>query len=307
MKAPSVRNRSSSGCVPSPSRLSAGDPVADGSGRMFDAIAPRYDRLNRILSLGCDVRWRNHAVRALALEPGQRVLDVATGTADLAIALARGRSGVEVVGVDPSARMLEVGRRKVERAGLGARVRLEQADGLDLPFEGASFDAACVAFGIRNFRDRELGLLEMARVVRPGGRVAVLELSEPRRGMLAPFARFYIRALVPRIGGLLARAQQYRYLQESVAAFPPAEVFASMMRRAGLADPTIRPLTFGVVHLYTARVPDDQAADGAPPAGSVSSHRGAGRTLDPAAGDPAARAAARSIMAARSRAVEVSG
>lgn len=222
---------------------------------MFDAIAPRYDRLNRILSLGSDARWRRQTVAALALEPGQRVLDVATGTADLAIELARLCPGVDVIGVDPSLGMLEIGRRKVAGAGLTGRIRLEQADGQELPYQDASFDAASVAFGIRNFPDRARGLREMARVVRPGGRVAILELSEPRRGIVSPFARFYIRVLVPRMGSLLARAPEYRYLQRSIAAFPAAEVFASMMEETGLSDPRVRPLSFGVVHLYTASVP----------------------------------------------------
>jgi demethylmenaquinone methyltransferase/2-methoxy-6-polyprenyl-1,4-benzoquinol methylase len=230
---------------------------------MFDAIAPRYDRLNRVLSLGADAYWRRRTVRALGLAPGQRVLDVATGTGDLAIEIARSCPGVEVVGIDPSAGMLELGRSKVAAASLLPRVRLEQGDGQDLPLADASFDAACVAFGIRNFPDRARGLREMARVVRPGGRVAVLELSEPRGGILAPFARFYIRALVPWIGSVLSRAPEYRYLQRSIATFPPAEEFAATMERAGLELPRVQPLTFGVVHLYVARVPHGLTTPGA--------------------------------------------
>ncbi|HVS14512.1 MAG TPA: bifunctional demethylmenaquinone methyltransferase/2-methoxy-6-polyprenyl-1,4-benzoquinol methylase UbiE [Thermoanaerobaculia bacterium] len=230
------------------------EPRADGSGRMFDAIARRYDRLNRVLSLGADRRWRRRAVAALELADGDRVLDVATGTADLALEIARARPGVEVIGVDPSLGMLEVGRRKVAAAALEGRVRLEEADGQALPFAVDSFDAACIAFGIRNVPDRRLGLAEMARVVRPGGRVVVLELSEPRRGLLALGARFYIRVLVPRIGALLSGAAEYRYLQSSIAAFPPPAELAALMESCGIAAPRVRPLTFGVAHLFAGVV-----------------------------------------------------
>jgi demethylmenaquinone methyltransferase / 2-methoxy-6-polyprenyl-1,4-benzoquinol methylase len=242
---------------PAPGATPAGGARADGSGRMFDAIASRYDRLNRVLSLGADRRWRRRAVAALELADGERVLDVATGTADLALEIARARPGVEVIGVDPSRGMLEVGRRKVAAAGLEGRVRLEEADGQALPYADGSFDAACIAFGIRNVADRARGLREMSRVVRSGGRVVVLELSEPRRGLLALGARLYIRVLVPRIGALLSGAAEYRYLQSSIAAFPPPDEFAAMMEAAGIESPRVRALTCGVAHLYAGTVRED--------------------------------------------------
>jgi len=221
-----------------------------GSGAMFDRIARRYDLLNRVLSLGVDQGWRRRAVRAMALGPGARALDLATGTADLALRMARAAEGVQVVGVDPSEGMLAVGRDKVRDAGLDGRIRLEAGDAQALRFEDDGFDAAAIAFGIRNVPDRPRALAEMARVTRPGGRVVVLELSEPRRGPLGALARFHVHWLVPRIGALLSGAREYRYLQESIAAFPPPEEFADVMSAAGIRVLEVRPLTFGASCLY---------------------------------------------------------
>jgi demethylmenaquinone methyltransferase/2-methoxy-6-polyprenyl-1,4-benzoquinol methylase len=220
---------------------------------MFDAIAKRYDRLNRILSLGVDRRWRKRTVRALELPPGARVLDLATGTADLALLIARSHSDARVVGSDPSEGMLGVGRQKVRRAGFAERVTLETGDARSLPYEADSFDGVTIAFGIRNVPDRPAALREMARVTRPGGRVAILELTEPQGGIVAPFARFHIQKLVPWVGSLLSSAPEYRYLERSIAAFPAPADFARMMGECGLEVVSIRPLTFGVCHLFVAR------------------------------------------------------
>jgi demethylmenaquinone methyltransferase/2-methoxy-6-polyprenyl-1,4-benzoquinol methylase len=223
---------------------------------MFDAIAKRYDLLNRVLSGGVDRRWRRKTVAALKLGEGPaRVLDVATGTADLAISIARKHPRTHVVGLDPSTEMLAVGRRKVSRKHLSDRVELVVGDAQALGFDDASFDGATIAFGIRNVPDRARGLAEMARVVRPGGRVCILELGEPRGGIMAPLARFHVHVLVPRIGALLSGAKEYRYLQTSIAAFPPPEEFAAMMETVGLVVEQVKPLTFGVCHLYVGRVP----------------------------------------------------
>jgi len=223
---------------------------------MFDAIAKRYDLLNRVLSGGVDRRWRRKTVAALQLGEGPaRVLDVATGTGDLAIAIARKYPRTNVVGLDPSTAMLEVGRRKIEKRGLAERIEMVPGDAEQLGFEDDSFDGATIAFGIRNVPDRARGIAEMARVVRRGGRVCVLELSEPKGGLLAPLARFHVHVLVPRIGALLSGAKEYRYLQSSIAAFPPPDEFAAMMETAGLVVERVRPLTFGVCHLYVGRVP----------------------------------------------------
>lgn len=227
-----------------------GAPGRDGSGAMFDGIAHRYDLLNRLMSMGIDQRWRRLTIRALNLQPGASILDLATGTADMAILAARMHPTVSVLGVDPSRGMLEVGRRKVEQAGLAQRIRLQVGEAEHLDVRDASLDGVCMAFGIRNVADRMQGLREMARVTRAGGRVAILELSEPRSGLFSPLARFHIRSVVPTLGALLSGAHEYRYLQRSIAAFPPAAEFADMMRAAGLAVVSMTALTFGVCHLY---------------------------------------------------------
>ena len=246
----------------SPVQFMAAKSPADGSGQMFDNIAGRYDRLNRILSLGVDQGWRRKTVAALCLSPGARVLDVATGTADLALEILRQAPDSTVVGVDPSHAMLEVGREKVAAAGLGRAVRLEAGDAQKLPFDDDSFDGSAIAFGIRNVPNRLKGLQEMVRVTRPGGRVTVLELSEPQGGLLGFLAHFHVKTLVPLIGSLFSGSREYRYLQKSIAAFPPAPEFAHLMVEAGLDVVTVEALTFGVCHLFVAQAP---AAAAAPP------------------------------------------
>lgn len=228
-------------------------PAAErlGGGAMFDAIAGRYDLLNRLMSFGIDKGWRKRAVRSLglAVEGPSRVLDVATGTADLALLTCSMLPEASVVGVDPSTGMLAVGEKKVADAGLSDRISLSVGDAQALPFEDESFDGATIAFGIRNVPDRARGLSEMARVVRPGGRVVVLELSEPR-GFMSAFSRAHIHHVVPWLGGLISGKKEYSYLQASIAAFPPPEAFADLMRGAGLEVESVSGLTMGVAHLY---------------------------------------------------------
>ena len=229
-----------------------------GSGEMFDRIARRYDLVNRVLSLGLDQRWRRKTVRAVGATLGDapRLLDVATGTGDLAIALARAYPGGHVIGLDPSPGMLAIAADKVARRGL--TVELVRGDAQELPQASCSIDAATIAFGIRNVPDRAKALRELARVVRPGGRIGVLELSEPRRGVMATAARFHTHQLVPRIGALLSGKREYAYLQKSIAAFPPADEFAQMMRGAGLTVLEIIPLAFGACTLFVA-TPTEEA------------------------------------------------
>lgn len=221
-----------------------------GSGAMFDNIADRYDLLNRIISLGIDQSWRRKTVDSLLLKAGDKALDLATGTGDLAIMIARRVPGVHVTGVDPSTGMLGVGMRKVAETRLQDQVSLQVGDAQALPHEDNSFDGTTIAFGIRNVPDRLLGLQEMARVTRAGGRIAILELSEPRGGIMGPMARFHIHTVVPWLGSLLSGAKEYRYLQKSIEAFPPANEFAQLMEQAGLDVLEVLPLTFGVAHLY---------------------------------------------------------
>ncbi|MEL7060101.1 MAG: bifunctional demethylmenaquinone methyltransferase/2-methoxy-6-polyprenyl-1,4-benzoquinol methylase UbiE [Acidobacteriota bacterium] len=220
---------------------------------MFDRIAGRYDALNRVISLGLDQPWRRRTIEALSLEPGHRVLDLATGTGDMAILAARAEPGVEVVGVDPSTAMLDVGRDKVTRDGFAERIVLREGDGEDLPFADDAFDAAMIAFGIRNVADRPRALREMARVVRPGGRIAILEANEPRRGPLAPLARLHVHHVMPRIGAWLSGAAEYRYLQTSIEAFPQPEAFADVMRAQGLVVERVERMLFDVACLFVAR------------------------------------------------------
>lgn len=233
---------------------------ADGSGAMFDGIAPRYDFLNRLMSLGLDGRWRRHLVLALgldALAEGVPVLDVATGTGDVAFALLAQKPNLEVVGLDPSGGMLALAAQKRVAKGFAAKAfTLVEGDAQAMPFDDNAFGAACISFGIRNVPDRVRCLQEMARVVRPGGTVAVLELGEPRGGLgiLRFFARLHVHLLVPLLGRLFSGGKAYSYLQQSIEAFPPPEAFVALMAQAGLEGASAKRLSFGAVHLYTGRV-----------------------------------------------------
>jgi demethylmenaquinone methyltransferase / 2-methoxy-6-polyprenyl-1,4-benzoquinol methylase len=219
----------------------AGTPAARGSlaepqvRAMFDRIAGVYDVMNSVMTAGLHHRWRERAADLARLEPGGRALDVATGTGDLALALARrvGPHG-EVVACDFSERMLELGRRKARAAR--APVRFEAANALALPHADGSFDAATVGFGARNFDDLDRGLREMARVVRPGGRVVVLEITTPRRPPLSWFFRVWFDGLVPVLGRLAGDSAAYSYLPSSVRRFPGPEELARALSAAGLGD-----------------------------------------------------------------------
>jgi demethylmenaquinone methyltransferase/2-methoxy-6-polyprenyl-1,4-benzoquinol methylase len=220
-------------------------------GEMFSRIAPRYDFLNRLLSLGVDRRWRRQAVARMVPASGGRHLDLATGTADMALEIVRQKgSAALVAGADISVAMMRIGRGKCRRTGVEARVGFVQAPCEALPFRDAAFDSACVAFGIRNVVDRDLGLRELCRVVRPGGRIVVLEFSTPRGSVLGGLYRFYFTRVLPRIGGLFSRGDAYAYLPASVLAFPEPQDFEAMMRAAGCAAVSRAPLTFGIVTLY---------------------------------------------------------
>lgn len=223
---------------------------------MFDAVAPRYDLLNRVLSFGIDQYWRTRAVRLLDDEQPTRVLDVATGTADLAIKAERMLHPRNVVGVDLSTEMLDYGREKINRLGRSHRISLVQGDAEALPFEEDTFDAALVAFGVRNFEDLNAGLRDIRRVLSPGGRLVVLEFSRPRRFPIKQLYAWYNRHVLPRIGGALSPNQgAYEYLPSSVAAFPDGTDFLRRMRDCGFDDLLWTPLTFGIASLYRGTVP----------------------------------------------------
>jgi demethylmenaquinone methyltransferase/2-methoxy-6-polyprenyl-1,4-benzoquinol methylase len=203
---------------------------------MFDRIAGLYDRMNTVMTAGLHHQWRRRAADLAALSPGARALDVATGTGDLALELAQRVSpGGEVVATDFSERMLELARAKASaRAVQGAEVVIRSANALDLPFGDGEFDAATVGFGARNFSDLEQGLREMARVVRPGGRVVVLEITTPQKPPLSLFFELWFDRIVPALGRLAGDAQAYSYLPNSVRRFPGPRDLAETMSRCGL-------------------------------------------------------------------------
>lgn len=221
--------------------------------RMFDKIAPRYDLLNRVLSLGIDVWWRRRALGKLRAENPLEILDVATGTADVALMAAKILKPVRVVGVDIANQMLDIGRVKIRQAGLESVVTLETGDSENLRFSDASFDAVTVAFGVRNFENLEAGLSEMLRVLRPGGRVVILEFSKPG---LFPFKQLYnayFKYVLPLIGRLTSRDMRaYTYLFESVQAFPEGDDFLKILSKTGYQHPQCERLTLGICSVYTA-------------------------------------------------------
>lgn len=223
---------------------------------MFDNIAPTYDTLNHTLSAGIDRLWRRRTVRIVGRSRPQRVLDVATGTGDLAIALARTIGQCTVTGVDLSEAMLGYAREKAQRAGVGARTEFLCGDAERLEFADGGFDAATVAFGVRNFGDIPAGLREMGRVLRSGGMIAILELSIPRNPVIRRLYGLYSHTVMPLLGGAVSRDRAaYRYLPESVEEFPSPDRFLEIMAEAGFSQCKYKSLTFGTARIYTAVKP----------------------------------------------------
>jgi demethylmenaquinone methyltransferase/2-methoxy-6-polyprenyl-1,4-benzoquinol methylase len=222
---------------------------------MFDAIAARYDLLNTVLSGGLDRYWRRCALSSLRLTGRERLLDVCAGTADVAIGAARRRQGAaRVVGVDFSGSMLAHGLGKVRAGGLAGRVQLIQGDAMSLPVHDASVHAATIAFGIRNVQQPAVACRELLRVLRPGGRIAILEFGTPSNVLFAPVYRWYSRHVLPRIGRAVSRHDgAYTYLPESIGAFPYGDEFAEILRTAGFSHVEARPFMFGAVYLYTGQ------------------------------------------------------
>ena len=212
---------------------------------MFDNIAPKYDLLNHTLSMSIDRVWRRRVVGEVRRAKPGRILDVATGTGDLAIAMARRIRDVQVLGVDLSEQMLAVARRKIEARGLDGRIVLDRGDA------DASVDVATVAFGVRNFGDLGAGLRELARTIKPGGKVVILEFSRPRNRVFRALYEFYSYKILPRIGGLVSRDKRaYEYLPASVGEFPAPEEFMAMMARAGFRNCRARSQSFGIAQIY---------------------------------------------------------
>jgi demethylmenaquinone methyltransferase/2-methoxy-6-polyprenyl-1,4-benzoquinol methylase len=228
------------------------DKAGDRISGMFDAIAPRYDLLNRLLSAGIDRRWRSIAIRSLRLTGTETLLDVCTGTADVALE-ARRSGAARVLGIDFAGAMLALGLRKVRAAGEEGRIPLVRADAMRVPVRDACVDAVTVAFGIRNVENAGIACAEMARVLRHGGRLAILEFGVPRIPGVSAMYLWYFRRVLPLIGRMISgHTGAYTYLPASVGAFPPPEQFMAILRDAGFIDTRALPLTFGIVHLYTA-------------------------------------------------------
>ena len=224
---------------------------------MFDKIAFRYDFINRFLSVGIDLRWRRKAIREVVASVKARkpetplVLDVATGTADMAIMMTRRIPGVQIKGIDISAGMLEIGRQKIGRQHLGERIELLQGDSEAIPFPDDHFDAITVAFGVRNFENLEKGLLEMRRVLKPGGKLVILEFSQPRTSGIRRIYDIFFRLGV-RVGRVVSGSgEAYQYLNDSVKAFPEGEHFLHILNNTGYTGVRQQRLSLGVCSIYT--------------------------------------------------------
>jgi demethylmenaquinone methyltransferase/2-methoxy-6-polyprenyl-1,4-benzoquinol methylase len=221
--------------------------------RMFGQIAPWYDFLNHLLSLNIDKLWRRWTTKLVPPTPGKPVLDLCTGTGDLAFAFDRAAGGkCDITGSDFCPEMLDLAREKGRSNGTAGRIQFVEADAQQLPFPSDHYDLVSVAFGLRNVTDTDRGLAEMVRVLAPGGRLAVLEFSRPRGRILGGLYSWYFTKILPRIGQMLSRSKEsaYQYLPESVMKFPDGEELANKLRMHGLTDVTFTPFTFGIATLY---------------------------------------------------------
>ena len=220
---------------------------------MFDRISPKYDALNHLLSFNIDKVWRRKTAKVVAKSQPNTILDLATGTADLAIAMAKRNPQAHLIGMDISEKMLDIGKEKVMHQNLANQIELSLGDAAALPFEDDSFDAVTVAFGVRNFEDLGKGLSEISRVLKPGGQAVILEFSMPERFPVKQLYHFYFRRLLPFIGKLISKDNSaYAYLPASVERFPKPKAFLELLAQHGLIRGTVRPLTFGIATLYCA-------------------------------------------------------
>ncbi|MCQ2191538.1 MAG: bifunctional demethylmenaquinone methyltransferase/2-methoxy-6-polyprenyl-1,4-benzoquinol methylase UbiE [Paludibacteraceae bacterium] len=218
---------------------------------MFDKIAGQYDTMNHLMSLFQDRNWRRSALRSLIDLRPKRMLDIATGTADFAISAYEELEPTEIVGIDLSKEMLEVGKKKIEVKGLDKIISLEQGDSMSLRFDDNAFDALTVAFGVRNFSDLKKGLCEMNRVLRPGGRALILELSEPTNPLFKLGYKFYTKCIIPLMAKVVAKdLRAYEYLPESIAACPQGQEMASLMLECGFSSVSVCTFMFGACSLY---------------------------------------------------------
>ncbi len=221
---------------------------------MFDNIAPNYDRLNHILSLNIDRIWRRRVMRIVRRSKARRIMDLATGTGDLAIAMAKRVDRTQILGVDLSEEMLAVARAKIQKQGLEERIMLEKGDAENLTMVAdGSLDAVTVAFGVRNFENMERGLSEIYRTLRAGGKLVVLEFSMPKNRLIRWIYRQYAHRLLPRIGAVISKDKRaYTYLPDSVEEFPSPERFAEIVRSVGFSSVRLRSQSFGIAYIYDA-------------------------------------------------------
>jgi demethylmenaquinone methyltransferase/2-methoxy-6-polyprenyl-1,4-benzoquinol methylase len=228
------------------------EQVAD----MFDRIAGQYDNLNRVLSARIDIRWRKKAIRKLKEYRPQQILDVATGTADMALMAYKILQPAKIEGIDLSANMLDLGRKKIEKEGLGDKIHLQQGDSETINFPDNSFDAVMVAFGVRNFENLEKGLSEMCRVLKPGGRLIVLEFSKPRQKAVKSLYNLYMGIVAPQVARWFRQNKEaYQYLNESANAFPDRQSFTDILKKAGYSDTSYQSLTLGICCIYSGQKP----------------------------------------------------
>jgi demethylmenaquinone methyltransferase / 2-methoxy-6-polyprenyl-1,4-benzoquinol methylase len=234
--------------------------TAEENRAMFDTIAGYYDGTNRILSLGLDRLWRRRGVACLKPRSGGVYLDVGCGTGDIALEILRQSPGSRVTGIDPSRGMLELGRQKMAAVGLSHAVSLEEGDVLALRYEDNFFEGSITSFCMRNVTDRKRGLSEIRRVVKPGGLLVIVELTEPSGPIMRPLFRIYSRVVMPLVTKIMSSVSAYRYLADSMADFPPPRVFLDLMAQAGFVDVQYVHLTGGIVTLFIGEVPEGTGA-----------------------------------------------
>ncbi len=220
---------------------------------MFDRISPRYDFLNHLLSLNIDKIWRRKTVKTIAIRHPKQILDLATGTADLALQLAKSLPEAHITGLDFSTKMLEIGKEKVEKQGLENSIQLQQGDAAHLPFANDTFDAVTIAFGARNFEDLPSSLKEIHRVMKPNAQLCILEFSMPQSFPIKQAYLFYFKHILPKIGSWISKDKSaYSYLPASVQNFPPPNTFINILREKGFQQVEKRSLSFGIATLYSA-------------------------------------------------------
>jgi demethylmenaquinone methyltransferase / 2-methoxy-6-polyprenyl-1,4-benzoquinol methylase len=221
--------------------------------QMFDTISTNYDGLNRVISLGIDVKWRKKVVQIVGENHPKQILDIATGTGDLVMMMAN-LNPDKIIGLDISAGMLEVGKQKINKANLSGKIDMIVGDSEEMPFEHDTFDAITVSFGVRNFANLDKGIKEIARVLKPTGVLVILETSNPTKFPFKQGYKFYTNFILPLVGKLFSKDKvAYTYLSESANSFPFGEAFNNILRKNGFSDVTHHPVTFGVATIYTAR------------------------------------------------------